>query len=46
MAVRLPIEITFSSNAVKVAAIANAGYETDEPEILVPLSLNDYLFLL
>ena len=37
MAVRLQIEITHSSNAVKVSAIANAGYETDECEILVPL---------
>ena len=38
MAVRLPIEITFSSKSVKVSAIANTGYETNEPEILVPLS--------
>ncbi|MBW8050487.1 MAG: hypothetical protein FVQ77_09140 [Cytophagales bacterium] len=39
MAVRLPIEITFCSKTVKVTAIANTGYETNEPEILMPLSL-------
>ncbi len=38
MAVRLPVEIEYSSRKAKVSAIANAGYETQEPEILVPLS--------
>ena len=38
MAVRLPIKIVFSSKTVVVSAIANAGYETSGPEILVPLS--------
>jgi len=38
MAVRLPIKIIFSSKTVEVSAIANAGYETSMPEILVPLS--------
>ena len=38
MAVRLPIKIAYSSKTVEVSAIAYTAYETDEPEILVPLS--------
>ena len=38
MAVRLSIEITYSSRKVNVTALANSGYETNEPEIVVPLS--------
>ncbi len=46
MAVRLPVEIEYSSRKAKVSAIANAGYETQEPEILVPLSFaNKHLYV-
>ena len=38
MAVRLPIKIAFSYKTAEASAIANAGYETSGPEILVPLS--------
>ncbi|MBW8051148.1 MAG: hypothetical protein FVQ77_12575 [Cytophagales bacterium] len=38
MAVRLPIEINVSSVKANASALANSGYETIEPEILVPLS--------
>ena len=36
MAVRLPVEIQFSSMKANASALANSGYETIEPEILVP----------
>ena len=38
MAVRLLIEIQISTVKANVSALANSGYETIEPEILVPLS--------
>ena len=44
MAVRVPIEITFGSQKVNVSAIANSGYETNEPEIIIPLSFGKEKF--
>lgn len=42
MAVRVKIVIEFGSKTIETVAIANAGYETDDPEILIPQNLAKY----
>lgn len=39
MAVRLRIGITFGDKEIETVAVANAGYETPTPEIVVPHKL-------
>ncbi len=39
MGVRIPIEIKKNNKIVKTSALANTGYETDEPEIHIPIAL-------
>ena len=39
MAVRLKVKVALGKKAVDTVAIANAGYESDKPEILIPTEL-------
>ncbi|RKX71645.1 hypothetical protein DRP53_00745 [candidate division WOR-3 bacterium] len=39
MAVRVKILIEFGHKAIETVAIANTGYETEEPEVLLPEQL-------
>lgn len=41
MAVRLKVELEVikSKRSIEVVAVANAGFESDEPEVLIPLRL-------
>jgi hypothetical protein len=39
MAVRVRIEIVFLGKKMQTVAIANAGYEAGDPELLIPYSL-------
>lgn len=39
MAVRLLVEISFGRGTVRTVAVANAGYETQSPQILIPKKL-------
>lgn len=36
MAIRVKVELSYGGRKARVTALANSGYETDEPEILVP----------
>ena len=39
MGIRVPIEVRYRERSVKTSALANSGYESDEPEIHIPLAL-------
>jgi len=39
LVVRVPVEISFEGNVVRTSAIPNTGYESDEPEIHIPIAL-------
>ena len=39
MAIRLRLKLVKENNSVEVTALVNSGYETLEPEILVPSSV-------
>jgi hypothetical protein len=39
LVVRVPVEISFEGNVVGTSAIPNTGYESDEPEIHIPIAL-------
>jgi hypothetical protein len=39
LVVRVPVEISFEGNVVRTSAILNTGYESDEPEIHIPIAL-------
>lgn len=39
MAVRVKIKLHFMGKSIDLIAIANAGYETNNPEILIPEAL-------
>jgi hypothetical protein len=39
VAVRVKLRITFSGRSIEGVAIANSGYETPEPKLLIPESL-------
>lgn len=39
MAVRVKVEIEFKNKKIEAVALANAGYETDTEEILLPATL-------
>lgn len=39
MAVRIKVEIVRGKNKVKTNALVNSGYETEEPELLIPVNL-------
>ena len=36
MAIRLPVKIKFFKKEIETVALANTGYETEEPQILLP----------
>ncbi len=39
MGIRIPIEVRKGDVIVKTVALANSGYESEEPEALIPLAL-------
>ncbi|RLE57151.1 MAG: hypothetical protein DRJ40_02195 [Thermoprotei archaeon] len=39
MVVRVRVRIQYRDNIVETSAVANSGYETDVPEIHIPLAL-------
>jgi predicted aspartyl protease len=45
MAVRVRLKLTHNDREAETVALVNTGFETDEPEILLPLKLAEKLGL-
>ena len=45
MGVRVKIRIRYANNLVDVIGLVNTGYETDIPEVLIPLDVAERLGL-